>query len=78
LSAQINLPDQWVIGPTLAPKQWKSYRFRVFYRGTRIEVAVSRKAAIFKAVSGPAVNVTVYGKDLTVDAAGATVWLSKP
>ncbi len=59
------------------PKKWQSYRFRLFYRGTRIEVAIDKKNAAFKAVSGPAVRVTVYGKDLTVDAEGVTVKLKR-
>jgi maltose phosphorylase len=57
------------------PKKWKSYRFRLFYRGSRIEVAIDKKEAIFKTVSGPEVKVTVYGKTLIVDAEGETVKL---
>ena len=60
--------------PTL-PAQWQSYRFRVCYLGAILEVRVNRKRVEFQVISGPAVNVQVYGKNYKLDAKGITTKL---
>jgi maltose phosphorylase len=60
--------------PTL-PVQWKSYRFRVCYQGAVIEVWVNSEQVQFQVISGPAVNIQVYGKNYSLDATGITVFL---
>jgi maltose phosphorylase len=55
--------------PTLPPR-WRSYRFRVCYRGAVLEVRVSRKELRLHVVSGPAVAIRVYGQLHTLDAEG--------
>ena len=60
--------------PTI-PLQWKSYRFRVRYRGAIIEVRVDDKQAEFQAISGPTVLVQVYGKEYMLSAEGIAIQL---
>ncbi len=63
--------DILAIGPTL-PTQWRSYRFRIRYRGALIEVRVDAEGVRLHVVDGPPVTVQVYGADLEIDA-GETV-----
>jgi maltose phosphorylase len=60
--------------PTLPP-QWKSYRFRVCYQDAVIEARVNIEQVQFQVISGPAVNIQVYGKNYTLDAKGIAVLL---
>jgi maltose phosphorylase len=60
--------------PTL-PHQWRSYRFRVCYRGAVIEVQVNRTRVQFQVIHGPAVKIQVYGKTYLLDAKGITDFL---
>jgi len=60
--------------PTL-PAQWKSYRFRVCYQGAIIEVRVNGKQVEFQVISGPAVDIRVYGERYMLDAKGITTQL---
>jgi maltose phosphorylase len=55
--------------PTL-PSQWKSYRFRVCYKNAVLEVLVDAKKAEFKVISGPAVDIQVYGQKYKLDQDG--------
>ncbi|HBF33423.1 TPA: family 65 glycosyl hydrolase, partial [Candidatus Sumerlaeota bacterium] len=57
------------------PKKWKSYKFRLFYRGSRIQVSVNKTNATFEVISGDAVDVTIFGKRRTVTSDGITVKL---
>ena len=57
--------------PTL-PAHWKSYRFRVCYQGAVIEARVNGKQVEFQVISGPAVDIRVYGKSYTLGAKGIT------
>jgi maltose phosphorylase len=57
--------------PTL-PAQWKSYRFRVCYQSAVIEVRVNKEKVEFQVISGPSVDIRVYGKSNTLDAQGIT------
>ncbi len=47
--------------PTI-PKKWKSYSFRVLYRGAVIEVRVDRKQAVFERLDGPSVSIDIHGQ----------------
>jgi maltose phosphorylase len=66
--------DVLSFSPTL-PAQWKSYRFRVHYMGTLIEVRVSREMAEFQVVSGPLVTVKIYGMDYALSSESTMVKL---
>ena len=46
--------------PTI-PDAWTSFRFRVLYRGSLIEVEVTRTQSTFRLVSGPPVRVSIRG-----------------
>ena len=59
----------------MIPTQWKSYRFRVCYRGAILEVRMDHKQAEFQVIRGPAVAVQVYGKKYMLDANGITTQL---
>ena len=59
------------------PKKWESYRFRLHYRGTTIEVSVDKASATFRAICGPSVAVDIYGNQETVTAKGITVKVQK-
>jgi maltose phosphorylase len=60
--------------PTL-PAQWKSYRFRVYYQGAKIEVVVDRESAQFRVISGPSVTVCVYKTNYVLHSESITVKL---
>jgi maltose phosphorylase len=66
--------DVLIFQPTL-PTQWKSFRFRVRYQGAIIEVRVGREMVEFRVISGPAVDIRVYGKTYTLDDKGITTQL---
>jgi maltose phosphorylase len=51
--------DVLIFNPTL-PNQWKSYRFRVYYQGAKIEVVVDCENVQFRVISGPSVTVNIY------------------
>ena len=62
--------------PTL-PAPWKSYRFRVCYQGAVIEVRVTSEQVEFQVISGPAVDIRVYGERYMLDAKGITTQLQQ-
>jgi maltose phosphorylase len=66
--------DMLAFRPTL-PAQWKSYRFRVCYQSAVIEARVNGKQVEFQVISGPAVDIQVYGKSYMLDAKGITTQL---
>ncbi|MFO1243385.1 MAG: glycosyl hydrolase family 65 protein [Rickettsiales bacterium] len=39
------------------PRQWKGYTFRVFYRGSRIEVSVSPESVSYNLLEGPSIEI---------------------
>lgn len=49
------------------PKQWKSYRFRFQYQGTRLEVIVSREECRIRRIKGKPVIVNLKGKAVPVE-----------
>jgi maltose phosphorylase len=67
-----------IFQPTL-PRQWRSYRFRVRYRGALLEVRVDAEKAHLRVVEGAApVTVRVYGHDCEIDARGIAVEQRQP
>jgi maltose phosphorylase len=61
--------EKLVFNPSI-PKNWASFSFNILYRGTRLNIKISRKTVIFKACTGPEVPVKVFGKEYTVDSKG--------
>ena len=57
------------------PQQWNSYAFRLTHGGSVFEVSITKQAATFKLISGPEQSIQVYGKDVIVTSAGATIAL---
>jgi alpha,alpha-trehalose phosphorylase len=58
-------PDGLRFAPVL-PGAWGSYRFNVLYRGSRIEIAVSRDGVDYKLLDGPAVRFTSHGEKVVL------------
>ena len=70
--------DVLIFQPTL-PRQWRSYRFRVRYRGALVEVLVDAQKVHLQVLEGVApVTVRVYGHDLEIDARGVAVEQRQP
>ncbi|MEI7898742.1 MAG: glycosyl hydrolase family 65 protein [bacterium] len=59
------------------PKKWKSFSYRLCYRGSILEVAVDKKAALFRVVSGADITIKVYGKVRMATPAGFQMNLRK-
>ncbi len=57
------------------PARWRSYRFRVCYRGAVLEARVRREQVELQVVRGPAVEVELYGARRTVGPEGVAVAL---
>jgi maltose phosphorylase len=57
------------------PASWRSYRFRVRYRGALLEVRVDADEVRLQILEGDPVNVRVYGAPHAVDARGVAVRL---
>lgn len=51
--------------PTL-PSAWTGYRFRIFYRNSRIGVEVKKGGSIFALLGGSPQDIYVYGKKYTL------------
>lgn len=67
-------PDGLVLNPSI-PSRWNAYSFKFLYRGTVLRVNTTKDAVEVKAVSGDPVQVRLYGRDVTVDAAGVKLEL---
>lgn len=59
------------------PKKWKSYCFRIIYRGSVLKVTVDRKRAVFEVVEGAPVKIMIFGRAKTVGRKGCAVDLPK-
>jgi maltose phosphorylase len=69
--------DVLILAPAL-PSQWKSYRFRVRYRGALLEVRVDADKVGVSAEEGGPVKIRLYGSDLEIDSRGVTVPQEQP
>ena len=58
--------EKLVFNPTI-PRNWKSFSFNILYRGTRLNIKISRQSVILKACTGPSVSVKVFEKEYLVD-----------
>jgi maltose phosphorylase len=63
-----------ILQPTL-PKQWRSFRFRVQYRGALLEVRVDAEQVRLRTIEGGPVMVRLYGAETEVDGRGVAVEL---
>ena len=52
------------------PENWTSYKFRIKYRGTIVEVAVKRGKTQLRTIKGAPINIEIHGKPLVLDAEG--------
>jgi maltose phosphorylase len=66
-----------ILQPAL-PAQWRSYRFRVHYRGALLEVRVDAETVRVQALEGGPVTVKVYGSDCEIDSSGLVVAQQQP
>ncbi len=64
--------DMLVLNPSI-PSAWKTYSFRVFYRGSVLEVKVNKQNVIIRSTNSVKVNVKIYefeyvisGEDLKI------------
>jgi maltose phosphorylase len=69
--------DVLMLAPTM-PRQWRSYRFRVRYRGALVEVRVDADEVHVRALDGGPVTVRLYGSDCEVDSLGVAVAQRQP
>jgi maltose phosphorylase len=60
------------------PAQWRSYRFRVWYRGALLEVSVDAEKVRLQVVEGSSARVKVYGVEHEITARGITVEQLQP
>ncbi len=64
--------DVLILNPTL-PQQWQSFRFKITYAGSLLEVFVTKAEAVFKVLEGDAVILDVYGEKVNITAEGVTI-----
>ncbi|HBL36241.1 MAG TPA: family 65 glycosyl hydrolase, partial [Firmicutes bacterium] len=64
--------DMLILNPTI-PEEWQSYRFRISYAGSLLEVAVTKKEAVFRVIEGEPVSLQIYGKPVAVTVEGVTI-----
>jgi maltose phosphorylase len=69
--------DILILAPAL-PTQWRSYRFRVRYRGALIEVRVDARIVQVRALEGGPVTVSLYGENQEIDSTGTAVHQRQP
>ena len=48
------------------PKEWEEYAFRLRFRGTLLEIQISKKEAKFTVIEGTAIQFSVDGKEITL------------
>ncbi|MFF2481389.1 glycoside hydrolase family 65 protein [Paenibacillus sp. NPDC058071] len=68
--------DHLVLRPTI-PARWDSYSFPISYKESKLIVEVNKQRASIKAVSGKAIELTIYGQTHTVTADGVTIDLAQ-
>jgi maltose phosphorylase len=70
--------DVLIFAPTL-PRQWRSFRFRVRYRGALLELRVDAEKVHLQLIEGAApVPVRLYGHDYEIDSGGIAVDQQQP
>jgi maltose phosphorylase len=69
--------DLLILTPAL-PAQWRSYRFRLRYRGALIEVRVNADEVHIQALNGGPVTIRLYGSECAVGTQGLSVAQRQP
>ena len=64
--------DLLMFNPTI-PEEWQSYRFRISYAGSLLEVSVSQREAVLRVIEGEPVLLRVYGDLVKVTTDGVTI-----
>ena len=54
------------------PKEWEEYAFRLRFRGTLLEIQISKKEAKFTVIEGTVIQFSVDGKEITLQGEGET------
>ena len=57
------------------PKKWKSFSYRILYRGCVLSVKVDKKEVELKLIKGKEIAAEVYGKRVRIDSKGVKVKL---
>jgi maltose phosphorylase len=65
-----------IFGPSI-PKQWKAFRFKVFYAGSLLSVEVGGGKARFQVLEGGEVDVEIYGAKRRIAKDGLELELPK-
>ncbi|MBD3420417.1 MAG: family 65 glycosyl hydrolase [Chitinivibrionales bacterium] len=65
-----------IFNPKIPPK-WKSYQFKIVYKGSLVAISIDKENVYFKIESGDPVELKVYGDVVTVDKKGKLFALSK-
>lgn len=66
--------DILVFNPSI-PEAWKSYSFRVMYRGTIVSVNVTKETVVFKTINGLEADVNIYGEAYKIGPRGIEILL---
>jgi maltose phosphorylase len=61
-----------ILNPVL-PRQWQSFRFKMTYAGSLLEVSVTKEEAVLKVLEGEAVTLNVYGEPVQITAEGVAI-----
>lgn len=61
-----------ILNPSI-PTRWKAFRFKIYYAGSLLSVAVEGKVARFKVLEGGAVSLNIYGETKKITEAGVEV-----
>ncbi|MDF2988884.1 MAG: glycoside hydrolase, partial [Eubacterium sp.] len=61
--------DMLVFNPSI-PAAWKSYSFRILYRGAVLAVNVAKDTVVFKTTNGLETDVKIYGKECRIGPEG--------
>jgi maltose phosphorylase len=69
--------DVLILNPALS-RQWRSYRFRVRYRGALLEVNVNAEKVRVQAIEGGPVTVRLYERNYEIDSSGVSVDQRQP
>lgn len=58
----LRLKEQGIFFEPSLPRKWSSYRYRIFYEGSQIEVEEKKNVCIFRLISGEKKEIHVYGR----------------
>lgn len=61
----------------MLPKQWNGYAFRIIFRENTIEINVKSEVINFRNISGPDLNILVYGESLDIKSNASVDFVKK-